>query len=163
MSITLHDRRRLARSVALTAMPALLTGASEVCAELTLKGHPVSGTGRITANHRPDDPRTWWLDHAHPVAFSLAGHPGVVVASDGLRDRLTDRGVSAVLAHEYASLRALRCPRSPCCPALSAVERCNRLGAAGGGGCRRAGLVVAAAATPADDDRHQERSHREHR
>jgi len=108
-------------------------------------------------------PRTWWLDHAHPVAFSLAGHPGVAVASDRLRDRLPERGVSAVLAHEYASLRALRCPRSPCCPALSAAERCNLLDAAGGGGGRRAGLVVAAATTPADDDRHQERSHGEHR
>ena len=60
---------------------------------------------RIAATRRPGDPRTWWLDHPHPVAFSLAGHPGVVVASNGLRDRLTDREVSAVLAHEYAHLR----------------------------------------------------------
>ncbi len=54
---------------------------------------------RIATTRRPGDPRTWWLDHAHPVAFSLAGYPGVVVASDGLRDRLTDCEVSAVLAH----------------------------------------------------------------
>lgn len=60
---------------------------------------------RIAATRRPDDPRTWWLEHPYPVAFSLAGHPGVVVASDGLRDRLSDREVSAVLAHEYAHLR----------------------------------------------------------
>jgi len=60
---------------------------------------------RIAATRRPGEPRTWWLADPHPVAFSLAGHPGVVVASDGLRDRLPDREVSAVLAHEYAHLR----------------------------------------------------------
>ena len=60
---------------------------------------------RIAATRRPGEPRTWWLDYPHPVAFSLAGHPGIVVASNGLRDRLTDREVSAVLAHEYAHLR----------------------------------------------------------
>lgn len=44
-----------------------------------------------------------WLDHARPVAYSVAGRPGLVVASSGLR-QLPPAQVAAVLAHERAHL-----------------------------------------------------------
>lgn len=48
---------------------------------------------------------TLWLDTAEPVAYSVAGRPSLVVASSGLRSRLDDAEVAAVLAHEHAHLR----------------------------------------------------------
>ena len=45
-----------------------------------------------------------WLDHARPVAYSVGGHPGLVVASSGLR-QLPAPQVAAVLTHERAHLR----------------------------------------------------------
>ncbi len=62
MPITPHDRRRLARGVALTAMPALLTGARGVCAELTLTGRlrgvswrlVLTSLSRCEPRRRPD-------------------------------------------------------------------------------------------------------------
>jgi Zn-dependent protease with chaperone function len=59
---------------------------------------------RITARREPDSPGTLWLDHDEPMAFSLAGTPGVVVATEGLNRRLTHEQVEAVLAHERAHL-----------------------------------------------------------
>jgi Zn-dependent protease with chaperone function len=47
---------------------------------------------------------TMWLDHDSPLAFSLAGRPGVVVATEGLRRHLTSAQVDAVLTHERAHL-----------------------------------------------------------
>jgi Zn-dependent protease with chaperone function len=49
-------------------------------------------------------PTTIWLDHDRPLAFSLAGTPGVVVATEGLRRHLTPAQVDAVLGHERAHL-----------------------------------------------------------
>ncbi|RSM87605.1 M56 family peptidase [Kibdelosporangium aridum] len=50
-------------------------------------------------------PSTWWLAHDRPLAFSLAGRPGVIVATDGLAEHLDPAAVGAVLAHERAHLR----------------------------------------------------------
>lgn len=56
--------------------------------------------GRREAGAHP----TVWLDHDRPLAFSLAGKPGVVVATEGLHRHLTPRQVDAVLDHERAHL-----------------------------------------------------------
>ncbi|MFD7660211.1 M56 family metallopeptidase [Actinosynnema sp. NPDC059797] len=60
---------------------------------------------RLAARREGGSPDTLWLEHEEPVAFSLAGSPGVVVATDGLVRRLTGEQVRAVLAHERAHLR----------------------------------------------------------
>jgi Zn-dependent protease with chaperone function len=59
---------------------------------------------RVAARREPGSPATLWLDHDEPLAFSLAGTPGVVVATEGLHRRLTLDQVEAVLAHERAHL-----------------------------------------------------------
>jgi Zn-dependent protease with chaperone function len=59
---------------------------------------------RIAGRHEPGPPSTLWLEHDEPLAFSLAGRPGVVVATDGLADRLTSAQLDAVLTHERAHL-----------------------------------------------------------
>jgi len=46
-----------------------------------------------------------WLDHPVPVAFSLAGRPGVVAVSRGARDLLRPVALAAALEHEQAHLR----------------------------------------------------------
>jgi Zn-dependent protease with chaperone function len=56
--------------------------------------------GRREAGTHP----TVWLDHDRPLAFSLAGKPGVVVATEGLHRHLTPSQVDAVLDHERAHL-----------------------------------------------------------
>ncbi|OZM70674.1 peptidase M48 [Amycolatopsis antarctica] len=48
---------------------------------------------------------TLWLDHDTPLAYSLHGHGGLVVATRGLTEQLTKPQVQAVLAHERAHLR----------------------------------------------------------
>jgi hypothetical protein len=48
---------------------------------------------------------TLWLDHDRPLAFSIAGSPGVIVATEGLVRHLSPSEVRAVLAHEQAHLR----------------------------------------------------------
>lgn len=48
---------------------------------------------------------TLWLPYAEPLAYSVAGTPGFVVASDGLRNHLSADDVAAVLEHERAHLR----------------------------------------------------------
>lgn len=45
-----------------------------------------------------------WLAHDQPLAFSMAGRPGVVVATEGLTRHLDPGAVAAVLAHEKAHL-----------------------------------------------------------
>lgn len=47
---------------------------------------------------------TLWLEHDSPLAFSLAGNPGVVVATEGLHHHLAPEQVEAVLTHERAHL-----------------------------------------------------------
>ena len=56
--------------------------------------------GRREAGANP----TVWLDHDRPLAFSLAGKPGIVVATEGLHRHLTPSEVDAVLDHERAHL-----------------------------------------------------------
>jgi beta-lactamase regulating signal transducer with metallopeptidase domain len=45
-----------------------------------------------------------WLAHEQPLAFSMAGRPGVVVATEGLTRHLEPGAVAAVLAHGRAHL-----------------------------------------------------------
>jgi beta-lactamase regulating signal transducer with metallopeptidase domain len=60
---------------------------------LRLVARPVAG---------PED--ILWLAHDEPLAFSMAGRPGVVVATEGLTRHLDAGAVAAVLAHERAHL-----------------------------------------------------------
>jgi Zn-dependent protease with chaperone function len=60
---------------------------------------------RLAARLEPGSPTMLWLDHEEPLAFSLAGWPGVVVATEGLARRLAGEQVDAVLVHERAHLR----------------------------------------------------------
>jgi len=55
---------------------------------------------------RPDrvDPTTLWLAHDRPLAFSMGGRRGVIVATEGLRCHLDADAVAAVLVHERAHL-----------------------------------------------------------
>ncbi|MGH3775992.1 MAG: M56 family metallopeptidase [Pseudonocardiaceae bacterium] len=48
---------------------------------------------------------TLWLDVPHPMAYSVAGRPALIVASEGLRRCLPTEAVAAVLEHERAHLR----------------------------------------------------------
>lgn len=48
---------------------------------------------------------TLWLDSPQPMAYSVAGRPSLVVATEGLRRSLSDSIVAAVLSHEQAHLR----------------------------------------------------------
>lgn len=59
---------------------------------------------RLTARKETGPPDTLWLAHDRPLAFSMAGRPGVVVATEGLTRHLDDRAVTAVLTHEQAHL-----------------------------------------------------------
>lgn len=45
-----------------------------------------------------------WLPADRPLAYSLSGHPPMIVASTGLCSRLDKEAVTAVLAHEQAHL-----------------------------------------------------------
>lgn len=48
---------------------------------------------------------TLWLDVPQPMAYSVAGRPALIVASEGLRRQLPRDAVAAVLEHERAHLR----------------------------------------------------------
>lgn len=48
---------------------------------------------------------TLWLDVPDPMAYSVAGRPSLIVASEGLRRELPRHAVAAVLEHERAHLR----------------------------------------------------------
>lgn len=48
---------------------------------------------------------TLWLDSPQPMAYSIAGRPSLVVATEGLRRSLPAQAVAAVLSHEQAHLR----------------------------------------------------------
>lgn len=60
---------------------------------------------RLGSRRDECSPGTLWLDHDRPLAFSMAGRPGVVVATVGLTRHLAEAEVAAVLAHERAHLR----------------------------------------------------------
>jgi Zn-dependent protease with chaperone function len=60
---------------------------------------------RLAGRTEAGSPATLWLAHDRPLAFSLAGRPGYVVATEGLTRRLTSEQVGAVLEHERAHLR----------------------------------------------------------
>lgn len=47
-----------------------------------------------------------WLDHPLPMAYSIDGKPGYVVATEGLARCLTDNQRDAVIAHERAHLQS---------------------------------------------------------
>ncbi|MGW5723354.1 M56 family metallopeptidase [Amycolatopsis sp. NPDC003865] len=49
---------------------------------------------------------TLWLPEDEPVAYSLGGRQALIVASTGLKDRLSERELNAVLAHERAHVRS---------------------------------------------------------
>lgn len=77
-----------------------------------IHGQLIAG-GRLTARHSdvlrlvgtPDATvGAVWLEHPTPMAYSVQGRPGVVVATTGLRSTLSPREVAAVLAHERAHL-----------------------------------------------------------
>jgi len=61
-------------------------------------------TLRLAARSDRGVPTTLWLAHDRPLAFSLGGRRGVVVATEGLRRHLDGEAVAAVLAHEHAHL-----------------------------------------------------------
>jgi Zn-dependent protease with chaperone function len=54
----------------------------------------------------PGRPRTIWLSHDRPLAFSLADRPGTVVVTEGLAKRLAPDALAAAIAHERAHLAA---------------------------------------------------------
>jgi beta-lactamase regulating signal transducer with metallopeptidase domain len=56
------------------------------------------------AGRRGDSNDVLWLAHDQPLAFSMTGRPGVVVATEGLTRHLHEDAVAAVLAHERAHL-----------------------------------------------------------
>jgi Zn-dependent protease with chaperone function len=63
------------------------------------------GLLRLVARPTTDPSDVLWLVHDEPMAFSMAGRPGVVVATDGLTRHLDPGAVAAVLAHERAHLK----------------------------------------------------------
>ena len=59
---------------------------------------------RMVARSTSDSADILWLAYERPLAFSMAGRPGVVVATEGLARHLTPDAVAAVMAHERAHL-----------------------------------------------------------
>jgi Zn-dependent protease with chaperone function len=59
---------------------------------------------RLVARSATDSENVMWLAHDRPLAFSMPGRPGVVVATEGLRRTLDAQAVAAVLSHERAHL-----------------------------------------------------------
>lgn len=60
---------------------------------------------RILSGDAATPASTLWLDLPHPMAYSVAGRPSLIVASEGLRRHLPEGAVAAVLEHERAHLR----------------------------------------------------------
>lgn len=60
---------------------------------------------RILTGGGPVPGSTLWLDVPDPMAYSVAGRPSLIVASEGLRRELPRHAVAAVLEHERAHLR----------------------------------------------------------
>ncbi|WP_446224763.1 M56 family metallopeptidase [Nocardia sp. IBHARD005] len=59
----------------------------------------------VVARPGTEEVPVMWLDHPKPMAYSVDGRPGMVVATEGLARKLNDSQRRAVLAHEYAHLR----------------------------------------------------------
>jgi hypothetical protein len=59
---------------------------------------------RMVARSATGSRNVMWLAHDRPLAFSMPGRPGVVVATEGLRRKLDATAVNAVLSHEHAHL-----------------------------------------------------------
>jgi beta-lactamase regulating signal transducer with metallopeptidase domain len=62
--------------------------------------HALRGVARCEPGRVP----VMWLAYQTPLAYSIGGRPGLIVATDGL-NQLPARQVDAVLAHEHAHLR----------------------------------------------------------
>lgn len=85
----------------------------------------IARTTRDPGNRYP----VLWLDHPLPFAYSIAGNPGLVVATEGLNSCLTPTEAAAVLEHERAHLHgrhhrilaisALLCQALPKVPLLA--------------------------------------------
>ena len=60
---------------------------------------------RPAARVESGSPAILWLAHDRPLAFSLPGRPGFLVATDGLQRQLTKYEAAAVLEHERAHIR----------------------------------------------------------
>lgn len=99
-----------------------------------------------------------WLEDGRPLAFSVAGRPGAVVATDGV-GRLAAARCAAVLAHERAHLRghhhqlvllaetaARALPLLPLCRDLPAAVRVLVEGAADDAAAARCGADVVSGA-----------------
>jgi Zn-dependent protease with chaperone function len=63
------------------------------------------GILRIAGRADTVRPSTLWLEHSRPLAFSLPGRRGFIVATDGIAAQLTPEEVFAVLEHERAHVR----------------------------------------------------------
>lgn len=59
----------------------------------------------LVARRGSEDVPVMWLDHPKPMAYSVDGRPGMVVATEGLARKLDESQRQAVLAHELAHLR----------------------------------------------------------
>lgn len=62
----------------------------------------IGGGDVFSGSTRPAS--TLWLPLDSPLAYSVAGRPAMVVASEGLRAQLEPAEVAAVLAHEHAHI-----------------------------------------------------------
>jgi Zn-dependent protease with chaperone function len=60
---------------------------------------------RILTGGGPTPGSTLWLDVPQSMAYSVAGRPALIVASEGLRRQLPRDAVAAVLEHERAHIR----------------------------------------------------------
>ncbi|WP_020422873.1 M56 family metallopeptidase [Amycolatopsis sp. ATCC 39116] len=93
------------------ALGLALLGAA-ACRLLVVGARGIRRRARLRREHlaalrlagRADGEATVWLAHDRPLAFSLGGRRGVVVATEGLRRHLDRDAVAAVLVHERAHL-----------------------------------------------------------
>jgi hypothetical protein len=67
--------------------------------------------------------RTLWLPHEQPIAYSLGGRQAVIVASSGLRARLTPAELRAVFAHENAHVHGRHHVLTGCAEVLGKTLR----------------------------------------
>ncbi|GAD87039.1 MULTISPECIES: M56 family metallopeptidase [Nocardia] len=98
----------------LTATGLAVVAALAIRVARSARRHARAGA-RVRAYHRDvvsvvarpgnEEMPVMWLDHPKPMAYSVDGRPGMVVATEGLARKLNDGQRRAVLAHEYAHLR----------------------------------------------------------
>ena len=75
----------------------------------------------IVARRDNSESDVLWLDHPLPMAYSVAGKPGFVVATQGLSSALSGGERDAVLAHERAHLSGGHHRIVGACEVLAAV------------------------------------------